>query len=96
MRDYMIALIMRSCYYGAMKTIHIVRTFWDAEAEVWCAEGVNFMGLSTEAPTVDALIGKLPAMIADLEEANNEVETANIPLQLLIEASTFAQFNGNA
>lgn len=74
-----------------MKTLHIVRTFWDEEAHVWCAEGVNFMGLATEAPTVDALIEKLPALIADLEEANNEVDTIDIPLQLLVEASTFAQ-----
>ena len=79
-----------------MKTLHIVRTFWDAEAQVLCAEGVNFVGLATEAPTVDALIKKLPMMITDLEEANHEVDAASIPLQLLIEASTFAQYAGNA
>lgn len=71
-----------------MKAIYIVRAIWDGEASVWVATGFNFIGLATEAPTVEALLKKLPDMICDLIEADKEINSDDIPLQLLIEANT--------
>lgn len=43
-----------------------VRALWDAEAEVWSAEGENLPGLVTEAETPDALMSKLRVMVPEL------------------------------
>ncbi len=43
-----------------------VRALWDAEAEVWSAEGENLPGLVTEADTPDALMSKLQTLVPEL------------------------------
>lgn len=45
---------------------------WDAVAEVWVAESEQ-IGIATEAPSLDALVAKLPAMIQDLREQSEFV-----------------------
>lgn len=70
-----------------MKNGYIVRAFWDEEAHVWCAEGMNFFGLATESQTLDGLMNKIPDMIADLNEANEEIGVHDLPLQLLVESA---------
>ena len=45
----------------------VVEVFWDAEASVWVATN-DELHLATEAPTVEALVAKLPGMIQDLSE----------------------------
>lgn len=49
-----------------MRTIRIDAR-WDPEASVWVAESAD-IALVTEAPTVDALVAKLPGMLQDLLE----------------------------
>ena len=71
-----------------MQNNYIVRAFWDDDAQVWCAEGMNFFGLATEAETLDGLMVKIPDMISDLREANHELESDAVPLQLLVETVT--------
>jgi hypothetical protein len=43
-----------------------VHALWDAEAEVWSAEGENLPGLVTEAESLDALMAKLRVMVPEL------------------------------
>jgi hypothetical protein len=43
----------------------VVQANWDAEAGVWVATSEH-IGLVTEADSLEALRGKLPAMIEDL------------------------------
>lgn len=43
---------------------------WDPEAGVWVATSDDVPGLTTEAPTVEALAEKLRIMIPELLEAN--------------------------
>ena len=45
----------------------VVEAFWDPEAGVWVATN-DELHLATEAPTVEALVVKLPGMIQDLLE----------------------------
>jgi hypothetical protein len=43
----------------------IITAMWDAVAQVWVAESEQ-IGIATEAPSLDALVAKLPTMIQDL------------------------------
>jgi Domain of unknown function (DUF1902) len=45
----------------------IITAMWDAVAQVWVAESEQ-IGIATEAPSLDALVAKLPTMIQDLRE----------------------------
>lgn len=74
-----------------MQDVYIVRAFWDAEAKVWVASGENFIGLATEATTVDGLIKKIPFIIADLLDADKEINGDNIPVQLLVESAAISR-----
>lgn len=73
-----------------MKRVFIVRAFYDKEASVWCAESVNFIGLATEASSVDELLKKIPPMLDDLLECGMDSDGEEIPLQLLVETTTVA------
>jgi predicted RNase H-like HicB family nuclease len=52
----------------------IVRIGHDPEEAVWFIESSDLPGLSGEAPTVEALIERIPGMIADLIEENGSPE----------------------
>jgi hypothetical protein len=54
----------------------VIRCAWDGEAGVWFVQDTDIPGLVTEAPTLDALRGKLPGMVRDLldDEADVEIE----------------------
>lgn len=69
-----------------MQKVYTVQAFWDDEAKVWVASGLNFGGLATEAETVEKLLQKLPNMIVDLIEANEERVSGEVPLQLLVQS----------
>jgi predicted RNase H-like HicB family nuclease len=53
-----------------MAKIYKVAAFWDDEAKVWVAEGVNVPGLCTEASTMKKLLKKLTVMVPEMLEAN--------------------------
>jgi hypothetical protein len=65
---------------------------WDDEARVWVATSED-IGLVTEAETLDALLAKMPDMIADLLDGNGSsggvpVEvTARGRMQMLVDRS---------
>jgi hypothetical protein len=67
----------------------VVRAVWDAEAAVWVASSDDIRGLALEAPTVEALSGKLVAAIQDLIEANGlHSDLREIPVEIHAEART--------
>lgn len=70
-----------------MKIVYIVQASWDEDARVWCAEGVNFIGLATSAESLDALFKKVPIIIEDLLGANDDLADGDIPLRLLIDGA---------
>jgi len=53
-----------------MGTVYKVKAFWDGEAKVWVAEGVDVPGISTEAATIEQLMTKLEVMVPEMLEAN--------------------------
>lgn len=78
-----------------MKTVYIVHAFWDDEAKVWCAEGVNFGGLATWGKDIPDLTSKIEVMVPELLEANHELseQQQDIPIKLLTETAIIAHRN---
>jgi len=50
-----------------------VEAIWDAEASVWVATSKDIPGLAAEAPTTEALLDVLRALVPQLLEANGVV-----------------------
>jgi len=60
----------------------LVRATWDDEAKVWVAENTDIPGLVIEAPDLDALAAKLPGLIQDLLEGeNDDSDEIEIPIE---------------
>ena len=50
----------------------VVRAAWDDEAKVWYVQESDIPGLATEAGTLEELRRKVPLMIRDLLEGEDE------------------------
>ena len=64
----------------------LVKVFFDDEAGVWTVEHSSLPGLAAEAATFEALIDRLPSMIADLIEENGfegEFDVGEIALEVV-------------
>ena len=48
----------------------VVKAAYDSDARVWFVEDSDLHGVNAEASTLEALVEKLPAVVADLLEAN--------------------------
>jgi hypothetical protein len=67
----------------------IVRAVWDPVADVWFATSDDLLGLVTEAPTVEALAAKLPALVSDLLDLNGSIsDLPEIPIHIIAEQTT--------
>ena len=60
----------------------VVRATWDPEANVWVAESTD-LPLVTEAPSIDALWAKLPGIIQDLLEDEDDGQEMDIPVEVI-------------
>ncbi len=58
-----------------MAKVYNVKAFWDGEAKVWVAEGVDVPGLCTEAATMEQLVKRLEVMVPEMLEANGLLPT---------------------
>ena len=67
----------------------------DAEAGVWFVESSDVDGLNAEADTLEELVKKLPAIIADLLEVDG-AEAIDIPIELIAHATAFATMKASA
>jgi predicted RNase H-like HicB family nuclease len=66
----------------------IVKATWDPEAKVWVAESDDVPGLITEADTIEALQKKLPGIIQDLLESDDEGPETEIAVELEAKVSS--------
>ena len=72
-----------------------ITAMWDPEANVWVAESED-IGIATEAPSLDALVAKLPAMIQDLRD-NPELVPFDVIIRVgvrVLPASSVEQRSG--
>jgi hypothetical protein len=61
----------------------VVRATWDDEASVWTAESSDLPGLVTEAASLDDLDAKLPDLIRDLLESDDDMEGYEVPVEVI-------------
>jgi Domain of unknown function (DUF1902) len=59
----------------------VVDATWDPEALVWVATSED-IPLVTEAPSIDALMAKLPGLLQDLLEDADDGEEVDVPFHL--------------
>ena len=64
----------------------VVTATWDPEAGVWVAESED-IPLVTEAQSIDALQAKLPGMIQDLLEDEDDGVEVEVPFELVARSS---------
>ena len=69
------------------KGLIVVKAAYDAEAAVWFVESSDLEGVDAEAPSLEALLQKLPGVVLDLleEEGFDDVE---LPIEVVAHAST--------
>jgi len=71
-----------------MKSSHVIRAVWDAEAGVWVAVSDDVTGLVTEAETMEVLESKIASMVPELMLANGHpVDSATVRLHVLVDAA---------
>ena len=71
---------------GTVKMGHliVVRATWDSETEVWTAESPDLPGLVTEASSLDDLDAKLPNLIRDLLEEDDDIDGGyDVPVEVI-------------
>jgi hypothetical protein len=56
---------------------------WDDEAKVWYVTESNVPGLTTEAPTLDAMVKKLETLVPEMLEENGFHVPPSVPFYLL-------------
>jgi predicted RNase H-like HicB family nuclease len=64
----------------------VVKAAFDTEAAVWFVESSDLAGVNAEAPTLEALLQKLPGLVLDLlgEEGLDDFE---LPIEVVAHAS---------
>ena len=68
----------------------VVKAAYDPEARVWFVESSDLPGINAEAETIEALVEKLPPIVADLIAESGEGATGQheYPIELIAHAST--------
>jgi predicted RNase H-like HicB family nuclease len=75
----------------------LVRATWDDEAEVWVAESPDLPGLVTEAPDINALAEKLPGLVQDLLESEDDgTDEIEIPIEVVASFSQRVKVRAHA
>lgn len=64
----------------------VVKVAYDDEAHVWYVDHSNLAGLTGEADTVDALMARIPGLIQDLLE-DDEDGCVEVPVEIIASAS---------
>jgi hypothetical protein len=80
------ALMKQVSKEGTLKMGHliVVRATWDSEAEVWTVESSDLPGLVTEASSLDELDAKLPNLIRDLLEDDDDKDAGyEVPVEVI-------------
>ena len=72
------------------RLVHVTAAY-DPEAAVWYVEDSDLHGVNAWAPTVEELLGKLPAVVLDLLEAEGYTGDGDVPIELVARAKTSAR-----
>jgi predicted RNase H-like HicB family nuclease len=64
----------------------VVKVAYDAEAAIWFVESSDLEGVNAEAPTLAALLHKLPGVVLDLLEEEG-LDDFELPIEVVAHAS---------
>jgi hypothetical protein len=67
----------------------VVRAKFDPDVEVWFVESSDLPGVNAEAPTLEGLVKKLPAVVQDIFEATKgmgSAEIRDVPIEVIAHA----------
>jgi hypothetical protein len=70
-----------------MSEVIVVRATFDAEAGIWYTESSDVHGLRIEAPTLDALVERVPGAVQDLLDVDGFPGDLDIPIEVITHAS---------
>ena len=65
----------------------LVKAAYDADAAVWFVELSDLEGVNAEAPSLEALLQKLPGVVLDLLEEEG-FDGVDLPIEVVAHAST--------
>ena len=65
----------------------LIKAAYDADAAVGFVESSDLEGVNAEAPSLEALLQKLPAVVLDLLEEEG-FDDVDLPIELVAHAST--------
>ncbi len=68
-----------------------IRAEWDDEAQVWVATSDDVPGLVTEAPSIEALVDRLRAIIPELMELNRGIVGQRFEFHITSERTATAE-----
>jgi hypothetical protein len=72
-----------------MSEVIVVKAAFDADAGVWIIESSDVHGLRIEAPTLEALIKRIPTAIQDLlQDGVDAQQWRDTPVEVIAHAST--------
>jgi hypothetical protein len=71
-----------------MSQVIVVKAVFDPEAGVWYTESSDVHGLRIEAPSLDALVERIPGAVQDLLEDDEGQGGIDIPIEVIAHAST--------
>ena len=71
-----------------MTDIIVVKAVHDPDADVWYTESTDIHGLRIEAPTLEALLQRIPGAVQDLLEDDETLAAREIPIEVIAHAST--------
>jgi len=71
-----------------MSQVIVVKAAFDPDAGVWYTESGDVHGLRIEAPTLDALVERIPGAVQDLLEEDQSSGELDIPIEIIAHAST--------
>jgi len=82
---------------GKVKMVRtiVVDATWDPEAGVWVAQCQN-LALVTEARTIEELKAKLPGMIQDLLEDDDDGQEIDVPFELIARSTEHVRVRSRA
>jgi len=66
-----------------MSQVIVVKAAFDPEAGVWYTESSDVYGLRIEAPTLDALVERVPGAVQDLLEHDGQSGGLDIPIEVI-------------
>lgn len=82
-----------------MPTSVTVHASFDAEAAVWFITDSTLAGLSGEADTLEALVDRLPGLVADLLDENgfeDGAEGRDVPIEVVAHRTTSVHYSSAA